>query len=45
MVNFPALIKALRDVGFEGWMAVEREGGETRVEDIIKARKCISACV
>lgn len=40
-VDFKALLKALRETGFDGAMAIEREGGESRMEDILTARECL----
>lgn len=41
-VDFKAFVKALRDTGFDGAMAIEREGGDNRLEDILAARDCLT---
>jgi sugar phosphate isomerase/epimerase len=33
-VNFPEYLAALKDVGYEGFLTIEREAGETRFADI-----------
>ena len=37
-VDFPAYIAALREVGFDGYLTIEREAGANPEADIIKAR-------
>jgi len=47
-VDFEALLVALDDVGFDGWMAIEREGKQTaadRKRDILKARDRIGTMI
>lgn len=36
-VDFPAYIKALRDIGFDGFLTIEREVGENPEKDIMEA--------
>lgn len=36
-VNFPAYLKALEDIGYNGYLTIEREVGESPEVDIIKA--------
>ncbi len=36
-VNFPAYLAALKDVGYDGFLTIEREAGETRFADIAHA--------
>lgn len=40
-VDFNAFIKALREIGFEGDMAIECESSKNRMADIIAARECL----
>lgn len=40
-VDWPAFFSALRDVGFTGGLAIEREAGSTRIADIRLARELI----
>jgi L-ribulose-5-phosphate 3-epimerase len=40
-VNWKAFIQALREIGFHGYLAIEREAGNQRVADICTARKHI----
>ena len=37
-VDFPAYLAALREVGFDGYLTIEREAGDNPEADIIKAR-------
>jgi len=37
-VNFPEYLKAMKDIGYNGFFTIEREVGENPAEDIIKAR-------
>jgi len=37
-VDFPAYIKALRGIGYNGFFTIEREVGDNPVADIVKAR-------
>jgi len=38
-VNFPALIKRLKEVGYDGPITIEREiSGEKQIEDILYAK-------
>ena len=36
-VDFPAYLKALNDIGYQGFLTIEREAGEDPVADILKA--------
>ncbi len=36
-VDFPAYLKALDDIGYKGFLTIEREAGENPVADIQKA--------
>lgn len=36
-VDFPHYLKALRDTGYNGFLAIEREAGENPLEDILRA--------
>ncbi|HIY29139.1 MAG TPA: sugar phosphate isomerase/epimerase [Firmicutes bacterium] len=36
-VDFPAYLKALDDIGYQGFLTIEREAGEDPVADILKA--------
>ena len=36
-VDFPAYLKALNDIGYKGFLTIEREAGEDPVADILKA--------
>ena len=33
-VNFPKYIGALKEIGYDGFLTIEREAGDTRYEDI-----------
>jgi sugar phosphate isomerase/epimerase len=44
-VDFPAYIAALRNVGFDGYLTIERETGAEPVADIITAKKMIEGIV
>lgn len=46
-VDFKALTTALAEIGFDGWMAIEREGKDTgtRKQDLEKAREHVAACL
>jgi sugar phosphate isomerase/epimerase len=36
-VDFPAYIAALKDIGYDGYLTIEREAGEDPTADILKA--------
>lgn len=38
-VDFPNYIAALREVGFDGFLTIEREGGENRLRDIQQGKE------
>lgn len=38
-VNFPVFLKALKEIGYAGPLAIEREAGSDRIGDILKGRK------
>ncbi|MDD3726336.1 MAG: sugar phosphate isomerase/epimerase, partial [Candidatus Ratteibacteria bacterium] len=38
MVNFPEYLKAMKEIGYNGFFTIEREVGENPEVDIIKAR-------
>jgi sugar phosphate isomerase/epimerase len=38
-VNFPEYIAALRQIGFDGFLTIEREGGENRLRDILQGKE------
>lgn len=38
-VDFPRYIKAMNDIGYQGYYVIEREVGENPVEDIIEAKR------
>jgi L-ribulose-5-phosphate 3-epimerase len=40
-VNFPEYIAALRQVGFDGFLTIEREGGENRLQDIRQGKELL----
>jgi len=42
-VNAPAFLNALRDLGFEGTLAIEREAGTQRIKDIAQAVRRLAA--
>jgi sugar phosphate isomerase/epimerase len=42
-VNVFAFLNALRDLGFEGTLAIEREAGTQRVKDIAQAVRRLAA--
>ncbi|MBA7584505.1 hypothetical protein ES708_26460 [subsurface metagenome] len=33
-VNFPEYLKALEDIGYSGYLTIEREAGSDRIKDI-----------
>jgi len=33
-VNFPEYLKALKDIGYSGYLTIEREAGSDRIKDI-----------
>lgn len=41
-VDFPAYVKALREIGFDGFFTIEREVGDDPVADIVKAKDFLS---
>ena len=41
-VPFPAYLKALKEIGYDGFLTIEREDGETRMYDIAHAKKMLS---
>jgi len=41
-VDFPRYLQALRDVGFEGFLTIEREHGEDRISDVREAKEYLS---
>ena len=43
-VNGPAFLKALKGIGFEGVLAIEREAGDDRFGDISLAAERLAAC-
>ena len=46
MVNFPALIKGLQALGYDGAITIEREiSGEQQIADIMKAKALLEACI
>ena len=40
-VDWPAFFRALREVGFSGYLSIEREAGQQRLQDIQTAREFI----
>jgi sugar phosphate isomerase/epimerase len=44
-VNFPKYLKALRDIGFDGFLTIEREVGDQPAEDIRRAVQFLSAAL
>jgi sugar phosphate isomerase/epimerase len=42
-VNFPEYLRALKEIGYNGFYTIEREVGETPEVDIIKARDFLRA--
>ncbi len=42
-VDFPAYLAALREVGFDGYLTIEREAGADPIGDVIKARDTLRA--
>jgi sugar phosphate isomerase/epimerase len=42
-VDFAGLVQALAGIGFDGWMAIEREGREVALKDILQARDHVAA--
>jgi sugar phosphate isomerase/epimerase len=45
-VDFPALIRGLKEVGYDGSIIIEREiDGERQIEDILKAKKLLEAYI
>ena len=44
LVNFPAVMKKLRALGYDGALTIEREiSGEKQIEDILKAKAMLEA--
>jgi len=41
-VPFPAYLKALKEIGYDGFLTIEREDGATRMYDIKHAKKMLS---
>lgn len=45
-VNFPAFIKKLKEVGYDGILTIEREiSGEQQIADIKKAKKLLEELI
>lgn len=44
-VDFPAYLKALDDIGYQGFLTIEREAGEDPVADILKAADFLRALI
>ena len=45
-VNFPALIAALKEAGYDGTLTIEREiSGEQQIKDIIKAKEILEELI
>lgn len=44
-VDFPKYLAALKDIGYKGFLTIEREVGDTPVLDIQKAYDTLSACM
>lgn len=45
-VNFPALIRGLRALGYDGAITIEREiDGDRQIADICKAKELLEACI
>ena len=40
-MDFPRYIRALRKVGFDGYLTIERETGEDPAADIVLAKKLV----
>jgi sugar phosphate isomerase/epimerase len=46
LVNFPALIKGLQALGYDGAITIEREiSGEQQIADIMKAKALLENCI
>lgn len=46
MVNFPAFIKKLKEIGYDGHITIEREiSGEKQIEDILAAKKLLEELI
>ena len=41
-VDFPQYIRALRDIEYDGFLTMEREGGEDRIRDVRKGKQYLS---
>ena len=45
-VNFPALVKKLKEVGYDGALTIEREiSGEQQIKDIMMAKELLEALI
>ena len=45
-VNFPLLVKRLKDIGYDGALTIEREiSGDKQIEDIMKAKKILEELI
>jgi L-ribulose-5-phosphate 3-epimerase len=44
-VDFPKYIAALKDIGYDGFLTIERETGSDPVSDIVKAKKFLETLV
>ena len=40
-VNFPEYIAALKQIGFDGFLAIERESGDSRLEDVRRGKELL----
>lgn len=46
LVNFPAFIKMLKEVGFDGALTIEREiSGEQQIKDVLAAKKYLESLI
>ena len=44
-VDFPAYLAALKDVGYDGYLTIEREAGGDRIKDISEAKSFIESLI
>jgi sugar phosphate isomerase/epimerase len=44
-VDFPAFVRALRRVGYDGYLTVERESGDRRKDDMCRAVRLLRECL
>jgi sugar phosphate isomerase/epimerase len=44
-VDFPAFVCALRRVGYDGYLTVERESGDRRKDDMRRAVRLLRECL